>query len=100
VIESSQQIEAEYAKAAGQGSTATGAPTDEVECHYICFTKATPSSLWLLDGDRDGPLSCNQDCGLGVDVLEGPSREIIQRFIEDCNHGISGNLGMMALVRA
>lgn len=100
MIETSEQIEAEYTKAAMKGSTTPGAPTEDVECHYVCFTKASESRLWLLDGDRDGPLACDEDCGVNVDVLDNPNREMIQRFLNEHGKANSNNLAMMALVQA
>ncbi|KAK5442742.1 ubiquitinyl hydrolase 1 [Exophiala xenobiotica] len=100
IIETSDQIQAQYANVAVKGSTSPGAPTDEVEYHYVCFTKATNSRLWLLDGDRDGPLACNEDCGVEGDVLDSPNRETIQRFLVEHGSASSNNFAMMALVQA
>lgn len=100
IIETSEQIQAEYANAANKGSTIPGPPTEEVECHYVCFTKATSSRLWLLDGDRDGPLACEEDCGVDGDVLDSPNRETIQRFLDEQGRATSNNFAMMALVQA
>ncbi|KAK5399202.1 ubiquitinyl hydrolase 1 [Exophiala xenobiotica] len=93
-------IQAQYANVAVKGSTSPGAPTDEVEYHYVCFTKATNSRLWLLDGDRDGPLACNEDCGVEGDVLDSPNWETIQRFLVEHGSASSNNFAMMALVQA
>ena len=100
IIETSRQIETAYTNAATKGSTSTGAPTDEVECHYLCFTKATSSQLWLLDGDRDGLLAYSESCGMDVDVLESPNREIIQTFLDEHGKATSDNFATMASVQA
>ncbi|KAK5399186.1 ubiquitinyl hydrolase 1 [Exophiala xenobiotica] len=100
IIETSDQIQAHYANVAVKGSTSPGATTDEVEYHYVCFTKATNSRLWLLDGERDGPLACNEDCGVEGDVLDSPNRETIQRFLVEHGSASSNNFAMVALVQA
>ena len=53
VVEDSEQVEHEYMKVASLGSSAATDPTEEVDYHYVYFTKTTQCSLWLLDGDRE-----------------------------------------------
>lgn len=100
LIEDSEQIQVEYTEAANKGSTAAGAATDEVECHYVCFIKATSSELWLLDGEQDGPLSCDESCGAEADVLESPSRGHIHKFIDEHGKNASNSFAMMALIQS
>jgi ubiquitin carboxyl-terminal hydrolase L3 len=99
LIEESEQIETAYANAALEGSTKAPDATEEVECHYICFTKASGSALWLLDGDRDGPLESTETLGLDGNLLEGAGLALVQKFINDHISHDSSNVGIMALVQ-
>ncbi len=98
VIESETVVEA-YQYALSLGSRLEGSPTDEVECHYACFSKATPSLLWFLDGDRKGPLACLQRCETDEGVLEGSNLARIRTFLKERAASGSNNIAMMALVR-
>ncbi len=99
VIDESDQIRVAYAHAAQQGSTRAPDANEEVECHYVCFTKASGNALWVLDGDRNGPLESVETSRLDGDILEGAGLELIQIFIEDCSSNDSANVGIMALVQ-
>jgi ubiquitin carboxyl-terminal hydrolase L3 len=99
VIEDSEEIQQAYANAAQQGCTEPPDATEEVECHYVCFTKASEHALWLMDGDRDGPMKSDRTLGDNEDILEGAGLEVIRDFIKESSLSNPCNVGIMALVR-
>jgi len=95
LVYDSEQIREAYNKAALRGRTDAPPATEEVECHYVCFTK-TLDTLWLWDGDRDGPMKSDKQLRSDEDILEGAGLEAIKGFLK--NFSNTYNLGIMALV--
>ncbi|KAI0549986.1 ubiquitin carboxyl-terminal hydrolase, family 1 [Xylaria curta] len=95
VLENDVELESKYTSVAVLGDTeAPENPEDEVDFHYICFVKShRRSHLFILDGDRDGPV----DKGLltGDDLLSKQGIEAIKEFIGYYDNG--GNFSLLAL---
>ncbi|KAF4979427.1 hypothetical protein FZEAL_4370 [Fusarium zealandicum] len=56
VLEQTPDLATAHKEAATQGDTPAPAAEDDVELHYVCFTKGTDGGLWELDGRRKGPI--------------------------------------------
>lgn len=98
MIEDSNQIEINYIEAASKGSTPVPDVKEDVDHHFICFTKATSSFLWALDGEREGPFISEESTGADLDVLSGANLHKIQGFIRNLENRHSDGFAMMALV--
>ena len=92
-IESSQEIEGAYIKAAEKGHTEATPAEDEVEHHYICFVNVA-NHLHALDRDLEGPLQIGQLAD-GEDVLHAVGLDVIKKLIESKK---KDSFGMLALV--
>ena len=70
-LEKSEELEALYATAASEGDTSPPLnPEDEVDFHFVCFALSeTDSHIYLLDGDRIGPVSTGVALAPGDDML-------------------------------
>ncbi|KAM0189983.1 hypothetical protein ACHAPA_008480 [Fusarium lateritium] len=84
VLETTPELATAHKEAATQGDTPAPAAEDDVELHYVCFSKGTDNGLWELDGRRKGPirrgdLEDNEDVlsskGLHLGVLKFLERE-------------------------
>lgn len=100
-LEDSVELEQAYAAAATKGDSAVpGSAEDEVDFHYICFTRSDADGcLYELDGDSKGPIALGPARpGDQGDVL-GP--EAIARLKEYIGQE-DGNIGfnLMALVHS
>jgi hypothetical protein len=62
---------------------------------HVCSTKIS-DTLWLWDGDCDGPIKSGKQLQSDEDILEGAGLEAIQEFIKIFSN--TYNLGIMALV--
>ncbi|KAI1735513.1 ubiquitin carboxyl-terminal hydrolase, family 1 [Xylaria scruposa] len=95
VLESDVELESKYTSVAVLGDTvAPENPEDEVDFHYICFVKShRRSHLFILDGDRDGPV----DKGLLAedDLLSKQGIDAIKEFIGHYDNG--GGFSLLAL---
>lgn len=74
-IEQSKDLHAAQEVAASEGQTATGAPDDEVDLHFVCFCAATAADgsrvLLEFDGRQDAPIvrGGGGDASVSLDVL-------------------------------
>ncbi|KAF4998272.1 hypothetical protein FGRMN_3321 [Fusarium graminum] len=84
VLETTPELATAHKEAATQGDTPAPAAEDDVELHYVCFSKGSDGGLWELDGRRKGPirrgdLEDNEDVlsskGLHLGVLKFLERE-------------------------
>jgi ubiquitin carboxyl-terminal hydrolase L3 len=81
-LEESDELEVAHKHAATQGDSAVPNAEDEVELHYVCFTKsANDGHLYELDGRRKGPLDRGQ-LGEEDDVLCDKAAAVVQSFID------------------
>ena len=84
MLEDDADLEEAYAAVARQGDSAVPeSPEAEVEFHYVCFVKSHKDrQLYLMDGDRKGPI----DLGLLVaeddDVLAETALKSVRSFVE------------------
>ncbi|KAI1756031.1 ubiquitin carboxyl-terminal hydrolase, family 1 [Xylaria castorea] len=95
VLENDVELESKYTSVAAFGDTeAPENPEDEVDLHYACFVKSHHrSNLFILDGDRQGPV----DKGLltGDDLLCEQGIEAVKDFIGQHDNG--GSFSLLAL---
>ncbi|GAP90042.1 putative ubiquitin carboxyl-terminal family 1 [Rosellinia necatrix] len=95
VLENDVELESKYTTVAVLGDTeAPENPEDEVDFHYVCFVKSHHgNNLFLLDGDRHGPV----DKGLLTedDLLSRQGISTIKEFID--HHDNTGNFSLLAL---
>lgn len=91
-LENDAELDSVYHQVALQGQSEVPAnPEDEVDFHYVCFVKSHKDNhLYLLDGDRKGPV----DCGVfsGEDILSKAGLEIIKAFISRVARGLGFSL--------
>lgn len=99
MIYDSEEIKEVYDTVAFKGSTEPPAdPSDDVTHHYVCFTRATSSSLWLLDGDRNGPLVSELPATNGFEI-DNRDLELVREFVRECDGDETGRSAVMALVK-
>jgi ubiquitin carboxyl-terminal hydrolase L3 len=87
-----------YRQAAEQGSTEAPSEQEEVDYHYVAFSRLDDGGLVELDGDMGGPVASGVELSPGEDLLSGKVTQYIQHFIEskiDAGKGFS----LLALVR-
>ncbi|RYC55204.1 hypothetical protein CHU98_g11003 [Xylaria longipes] len=95
VLENDAELESKYTSVAVLGDTeAPENAEDEVDFHYVCFVKSHHSSnLFILDGDRNGPVE--KGLMAGDDLLSEQGIEAIKEFIR--HHDNGGNFSLLAL---
>ncbi|KAL2837486.1 hypothetical protein BJY01DRAFT_220955 [Aspergillus pseudoustus] len=92
-LESSQEVEEFYDRAAQDGSPAL--PAEAVDHHYICLVKHKRSNqLYLLDGEMGGPIEKGK-LEDEEDVWDG--RHIIRTYIDSRKEG---TFSLLALVNS
>ncbi|KAK9770216.1 hypothetical protein SCAR479_13100 [Seiridium cardinale] len=57
LIEGTSSLASAHHEAASQGDTAAPDAQDDVDLHYVCFSKTSDGTLWELDGRRKGPIA-------------------------------------------
>ncbi|KAL5380054.1 hypothetical protein DPSP01_008091 [Paraphaeosphaeria sporulosa] len=99
-LEGSIEIEAAYRNAAEQGeSEVSENPEDEVNFHYVCFTKDVKGKvIWELDGDKMGPVKRGEDMGSGEDMLGDTGRRVIRERMREEGGGENVAFSLMALM--
>jgi ubiquitin carboxyl-terminal hydrolase L3 len=100
VLEGSAELEKIYTTAALKGDTAPPEhEDDETLCHYICFVQSHKTGhLFLLDGDRKGPIDLGVSLKEDEDMLSGAALEPIRTFLQRENRE-NLNFGLLALVK-
>ena len=100
VLEDSAELEKVYTAAALKGDTAPPEHADdETLCHYICFVQSQKTGhLFLLDGDRKGPIDLGVSLKEGEDMLSEPVLDIVRKFLERENRE-NLNFNLLALVK-
>jgi ubiquitin carboxyl-terminal hydrolase L3 len=100
VLENSPELEAAYKGVAVQGDSAVPENAeDEVDFHYICFVKSPKNRhLYLLDGDRKGPVDKGKVLEDGEDILGEGALAIVRGFLQ--REGGDGGFGLLALVES
>ncbi len=63
------------------GSSAIPDAEDEVDCHYICYVKATNDTLYELDGDLKGPVEKDIPFADSNDILSSGGLDLIQEYV-------------------
>lgn len=98
-LETSTELEELYAQAAMSGDTPVPENAEEeVDYHYVCFTKDKSGGVIELDGDRKGPIDRGVLLNQDDDMLSEAGTEVVRRYIErERDQNIGFNL--MALVR-
>ena len=101
VLEGSPELEKIHTAAALKGDTAPPEHADdEVEGHYICFVQSLKDgNVYLLDGDRKGPLDLGIALKEGEDILSEPVLEVVRSLIQ-LEDGANVNFNLLALVEA
>ncbi|KAI5464985.1 hypothetical protein BGZ63DRAFT_350120 [Mariannaea sp. PMI_226] len=56
VLEQTPALANAHREAASEGDTPAPAAEDDIDLHYVCFTKGSDGALWELDGRRRGPI--------------------------------------------
>ncbi|KAI0876664.1 ubiquitin carboxyl-terminal hydrolase, family 1, partial [Hypoxylon argillaceum] len=95
MLENDTELESKYNAVAVIGDTeAPENAEEEVDFHYVCLVKShTGNNLFILDGDRNGPV----DRGLlaGDDLLSDQGIGALKEFIRDHDNG--GHFSLLAL---
>lgn len=101
VLEGSPELERVHTAAALKGDTAPPEHADDdVLCHYVCFVQAQKSGhLYLLDGDRKGPVDLGVALQDGEDMLSAAALDAVRTFIRR-EQGANLNFNLLALVEA
>ncbi|KIP12846.1 hypothetical protein PHLGIDRAFT_17540 [Phlebiopsis gigantea 11061_1 CR5-6] len=101
VLEGSPELEKIHTAAALKGDTAPPEhEDDEVDGHYICFVRSQKDGhVYLLDGDRKGPLDLGIALKEGEDMLSEGALEAVRSQIR-LEDGANVNFNLMALVEA
>ena len=101
MLEGSTELEKIHTAAALKGDTAPPEqPDDEVDGHYICFVRSGKDGhIYLLDGDRKGPLDLGIMLKEGEDMLSEPALEAMRSQIR-LEEGSNMNFNLLALVEA
>ncbi len=97
IIENLSELEHAYTEAAWQGSSEPPPAEDEVDCHYVCYIKASNGSLYELDGDLKRPVKMDLLFGKDEDVLNDRGLEVIKDHIRREN-GCNLRFSLLALV--
>lgn len=84
----SDALEGAHADAAAQGDTAAPDAQENVDLHFVCFTKGRDGRLWELDGRRKGPLDRGvlldqDDDMLSERAVEAGVKKVLEREGED-----------------
>jgi ubiquitin carboxyl-terminal hydrolase L3 len=92
VLETSDELERVYAKAAAQGdSVAPENPEASVDFHYVCFVRSTKSNhVYELDGERKGPLDRGEV--EGGDLLDEQGLKLVRDFVGRGGESLGFNL--------
>ena len=95
-LENDQELEAAYKIVALQGDSEVPASAeDEVNFHYVCFTKShKDGQLYELNGDRKGPVSWGKM--EGDDTLSEEVLKIVRDYVSKAGEGIGFSLLALA----
>ncbi|CAM1511975.1 Fc.00g094880.m01.CDS01 [Cosmosporella sp. VM-42] len=95
-LENDQELEDAYKVVALQGDSEVPASAeDEVDFHYVCFTKShKDGQLYELNGDRKGPVSWGPM--EGDDTLSEDVRKIVKDYMGKAGEGIGFSLLALA----
>ncbi|GJE84626.1 ubiquitin carboxyl-terminal hydrolase [Phanerochaete sordida] len=98
VLEGSPELEKIHTAAAMKGDTAPPAyEAAETLCHYTCFvTSSKTGNLYLLDGDRKGPIDLGVKLPEGEDMLSAPALEAVRAYLQREDNL---NFNLLALVK-
>lgn len=101
MLEGSPELEKIHTAAALKGDTAPPDHEDDfVDGHYICFVRSKKDGhVYLLDGDRKGPLDVGITLKEGEDMLSEAALEAVRSLIR-LEEGTNVNFSLMALVEA
>lgn len=99
VLENSPELEQIHTAAALKGDTRPPAhEEDEVPNHFICFVPSTKTgNLYLLDGDRKGPVDLGVQLPQDGDMLSGPALDAVRTFLHREENVL--NFSLLALVK-
>jgi len=96
-LEDSEELEKAHSIAANKGDSAVPELEEEVDYHYFCFVKSRKSGhLYLMDGDRKGPVDLGPVLGKEEDLLCEGAFDIVRKFIQG-EDGNNTNFSLMAL---
>lgn len=99
-LEASAELEKVHTAAALKGDTAAPPfPDAETECHYVCFVRSQKSGhLYLLDGDRRGPVDLGIILPPDEDMLSPSATAAVRKWFER-EAGDKINFNLLALVK-
>lgn len=98
-LEASEELEVAHADAAQQGDTIAPANAeDEVDFHYVCFTKSRSGHLYELDGDKKGPIK-RSIAPRDEDLLGPAALKLVKEYLER-EDSENFNFSLMALTLA
>lgn len=82
-LESSQALENLHSTVASNGSTQAPDANDQIDLHYVCFTKSRKSgNLVELDGRRTGPIDLGPFSSPDDDLLSEKALDRVRSFIK------------------
>lgn len=93
-LETSEEMENSYVKAALKGSSKAPSAEAEVDHHYVTVKQS--NRLYVLDGEMHGPLDRDELQG-DEDVLSKQALDIINEYILS---NAEGMFSLLALVRS
>lgn len=77
-----EALETAHHDAAYQGQSCAPSAEDDIDLHYVCFTKDKDNVLWELDGQRKGPLN-RGNLGPEDDLLSEKSLNLsVRNFLQ------------------
>ena len=95
-LETSQDLDFRYQKAALRGDTLPSSPQDEVDFHYICFVKSSDGVIYELDGDASGPSKTDFRLDENEDMFETSALECVKQCI--AREHADGKFSLLAIV--
>jgi ubiquitin carboxyl-terminal hydrolase L3 len=96
VLEKSRIILEAYPEAAQQGSTEAPDVEDDVLHHYVCYVPSDKGQVYLLDGERNGPMGCGVYQAGDEDIWRSGS-QLVSDLIQKIGH--NGLFTLLALVK-
>ncbi|POS87977.1 hypothetical protein EPUL_000232 [Erysiphe pulchra] len=95
-----EAIETAHEDAACQGQSPAPKAEEELDLHYVCFTKGEDNVLWELDGRRKGPLNRGK-LGAKDDLLSEKSLELsVRSFLKREETAGNGEIRFSLMVLA
>lgn len=82
-LESSETLEKLHSEVASHGSTEAPDANDQVDLHYVCFTRSRKTGNFVeLDGRRNGPIDLGPFDSKESDLLSEKALDRVRSFIK------------------